>query len=103
MNKQGGNDIFSASDSGATKFTIGNDGSLTDAKYTTNNGLLYTNGTGLVSQAAAGTDAQLLLSNSGTPTFTTLTGDATIADTGVITLKNTGTAGTYGSASQVPV
>ena len=103
VNKQGGNDIFSASDSGTTKFTIGNDGSLTDAKYTTNNGLLYTNGTGLVSQAAAGTDAQLLLSNSGTPTFTTLTGDATIADTGVITLKNTGTAGTYGSASQVPV
>ena len=78
-------------------------GAVTLSTVTTNNGLLYTSGTGLVKQAAAGTDAQVLLSNSGTPTFTTLSGDATIADTGVITLKNTGTAGTYGSASQVPV
>ena len=103
VNQTNSGNIFTASASGTTKFTIGNDGTVTAAKYTTNNGLLYTNGLGVITQAAAGTDAQVLVSNSGTPTFATISGDATISNTGVFTLKNVGTSGTYGSASQVPV
>src|SRR6185437_4289152 len=43
-------------------------------------------------------------SNSGTPTFTALSGDiASITGAGSVTLKSVGTANTYGSASVVPV
>ena len=45
-----------------------------------------------------------LLIGSGTQWVSTSTsGDATINNSGVITLKNTGSSGTYGSATQVPV
>ena len=45
-----------------------------------------------------------LLIGSGTQWQTqALSGDATLSSVGVLALKNTGTAGTYGSASQVPV
>lgn len=46
---------------------------------------------------------QVVAGNAGTPTATTLSGDATIGATGTITLANSGaTAGTYGSSSQIP-
>lgn len=40
---------------------------------------------------------------SGVPTAVSMGGDASISSTGTVTLKNTGTAGTYGSGSLVPV
>jgi hypothetical protein len=50
------------------------------------------------------TAGQILMGNAtNVPTATAMSGDATISNTGVITLKNTGTAGTYGSTTQVPV
>ncbi|MGZ3770417.1 MAG: beta strand repeat-containing protein [Bdellovibrio sp.] len=40
---------------------------------------------------------------SGVATGVSLSGDATINNTGALTLKNTGTAGTYGSGSLIPI
>jgi hypothetical protein len=57
-------------------------------------------GTGLTSSGASG---NLLVSDGSAWASVAMSGDATIASTGAITLKNTGTAGTYGSASAVPV
>ena len=46
---------------------------------------------------------QVLAGNAGTATATTLSGDATIGATGIITLANSGVAsGTYGSSSLIP-
>jgi hypothetical protein len=45
----------------------------------------------------------LVANGSSQWTSTTMSGDATLSAAGAITLKNTGTAGTYGSATQVPV
>src|SRR5579885_32950 len=51
--------------------------------------------------ATAPTDAQLLLWNNTNSDWEphSLSGDATVTNTGVVTLKNTGTAGTVGDAS----
>src|SRR4029077_2719975 len=65
-----GGDIFSASQPGTSKFTIGNDGTLTTAKYTANTGVLYTNGTGVVAQSNAGSNGQILTISGGVPTWT---------------------------------
>ncbi len=69
------------------------------------NGLLFGNGTGAVQTTTAGVSGQLVLANaSGTPTFTTLTGDASLTAAGVLTLGSSGVvAATYGSGTQVPV
>ena len=51
------------------------------------NGVLYGNGTGGLLVATSSTTGQLLLTNaSGVPTFTTLSGDVTISNTGVTTI-----------------
>jgi len=48
--------------------------------------------------------AQIFVGNSSNvATARTISGDWTISNTGVATLKNTGTAGTYGSATTIPV
>jgi len=67
------------------------------------NGLLYGNGTSALQVTSAGTSAQLLLADaSGIPTFATMSGEATISNTGSVTLANTTVgAGAYGSASSV--
>jgi hypothetical protein len=57
-------------------------------------------GTGLT---AAGASGNLLVSNGSAWASVAMSNDATIALTGALALKNTGTAGTYGSASAVPV
>ena len=57
-------------------------------------------GTGLTS---SGTSGNILVSNGSALASVAMSSDATIASTGALTLKNTGTAGTYGSASAVPV
>ena len=57
-------------------------------------------GTGLTSAGATG---NLLVSNGSALASVAMSNDATLASTGAITLKNTGTAGTYGSSAAVPV
>jgi hypothetical protein len=57
-------------------------------------------GTGLTASGASG---NLLVSDGSALASVSMSNDATLASTGALTLKNTGTAGTYGSASVVPV
>jgi hypothetical protein len=57
-------------------------------------------GTNLTSSGASG---NLLVSDGSSWASVAMAGDATIASTGTITLANAGSAGTYGSASAVPV
>lgn len=68
------------------------------------NGLVYGNGAGALQVAAAGTSGQLVLANaSAVPTFTSLSGDATLSGTGVLTLANSGVvANAYGDGTHVP-
>lgn len=87
----------------------------------TNGGILYGNSTGVLQQSSAGT-ATTVLHGGTTPSysavslttdaggtlqaaqFPALTGDITTSAGGLAaTLKNTGTPGTYGSATVVPV
>jgi hypothetical protein len=49
------------------------------------------------------TSGNLLIANGLSWTTQSLSGDATLTSAGVLTLKNTGTAGTYGSATSIPV
>jgi len=63
VDQSGSGDIFSASKSGATKFTILNNGNIQLNNYIANNGLLYTNTTGVVQQLAAGSGNQCLEMN----------------------------------------
>jgi len=63
----------------------------TGAGSFTANGVLYGNGTGALSASVAGTSGQILLANdSGIPTFVTMSGDAAIASSGLLTI-NSGT------------
>ncbi|MBU6389774.1 hypothetical protein KGQ71_04660, partial [Patescibacteria group bacterium] len=105
---------------GTSQFTVNNTGSVvagswqastvgvtyggTGAVSFTSNGVLYGNGAGALQVTAAGTSGQLLLANtSGVPTFVTVSGDATLAASGVLTLAASGaTGGTYGSSSEIP-
>ncbi len=57
-------------------------------------------GTGLTSAGASG---NLLVSNGSAWASVAMAGDATLSSSGALTLKSTGAAGTYGSASAVPV
>lgn len=57
-------------------------------------------GTNLTSAGASG---NLLVSNGSSWASVAMAGDATLVSSGTITLANTGSAGTYGSASAVPV
>jgi fibronectin-binding autotransporter adhesin len=69
VNNSGTGDIFTASKSGASKFTVLNNGNLQANNYNTNGGLLYTSGTsGLISQTASGSGLQCLLGGA-TPTW----------------------------------
>lgn len=84
-------------------WTVPNGGTGTNS-FTTN-GVLYGNGTSAVQSTTAGTSGQIILANaSGIPTFTTVSGDASLLASGALTLSNTGVvANTYGSSNQVPV
>ncbi len=53
----------------------------------TANGVLYGNGGGNLQVTAAGTDAQFLVSVSGTPTFVSMSNDALIDNTGSLTIQ----------------
>ena len=57
-----------------------------------------------VSKLANGTSGQILVAGASDLAYQTMSGDATMASTGALTLANSGvTANTYGSASSVPV
>lgn len=66
----------------------------------TTHGIVLGQGTSAVHVTAAMTDGQLLVGQTGAdPAPTTLTGDVTLASSGVTSLKTTGTAGTYGQVT----
>jgi hypothetical protein len=57
-----------------------------------------------VSKLANGTSGQILVAGASNLAYQTMSGDATMASTGALTLANSGvSANTYGSASSVPV
>jgi fibronectin-binding autotransporter adhesin len=65
----------------------------TGASGFTANGVVYGNNTGALQVTSAGTGGQVLLANaSGVPSFTSLSGDATISDTGVLSISNNAVA-----------
>jgi parallel beta-helix repeat protein len=70
----------------------------------TTNGVIYGNGAGALQVTAAGTSGQLLVANvSGVPTFVSVSGDATLGNTGVLALTTVNaTTGSFGTATQIP-
>jgi len=75
----------------------------TGASSFTTNGIIYGNGSGALQVTAAGTGGQLLVANaSGVPTFVGVSGDASLAADGTLTLANTTvSANTYGDSTHV--
>src|SRR5207253_11454255 len=64
----------------------------------------FTPSSGAVTNTAALTNGKMWLGNaSGIAAEVAMSNDATMDNAGAVTLKNTGTAGTYGSALLVPV
>src|SRR5207253_8221088 len=64
----------------------------------------FTPSSGVINNTAALTNGKMWLGNaSGIAAEVAMSGDATISNVGLLSLKNTGTAGTYGSAVLVPV
>ncbi len=74
-NNTTGGDILTASSSGTTRFTIANDGTITDTLYTTAGGILFAASGGVFTQTAVGANGECLKSTAGgTPTFGTCGG-----------------------------
>src|SRR5450759_5276550 len=73
INQLNSGDLFTASASGTTKFTVSNTGALTDAAYTNAGGVLYTSATGLIGQTGVGTGTQCL-TGGATPTWASCAG-----------------------------
>src|SRR5204862_3560750 len=70
VNNSGVGDLFTASKSGASKFTINNAGNIVAPNYSGSNAVIYgTSGTGLFASATTGTSSQCLLSGANTPTW----------------------------------
>jgi hypothetical protein len=95
INQTFSGDIFAASTSGTTKFRIANSGNIigsgtltgltgltssgtiTFSGFSTNGGLLYTNGSGALAQTTAGASGECLISNGGgAPTWGSCAGAA---------------------------
>ncbi len=89
INQLNSGNIFTASASGVTKFTLANNGNITAtgtltgltgltssgtitfSAFTANGGLLYTNGSGVLAQSAVGNAGECLISaGGGSPTWT---------------------------------
>lgn len=83
---------------GKTGITTTIPGALTVTQATTlsalGTGVVHASGSGLLSSSkitvgtdiTGGTDAQILMTNGSTPTWTTVSGDGTLSDTGVLTI-----------------
>jgi hypothetical protein len=94
--------LASSTDVGASVLAVTNGG--TGVGSLTTNGVLL--GGATIGATAVGSDGQIFLGRTGTsPAFGTVSGDATISNTGGVTLKNTGPgAGALGTtAAQTPV
>ncbi len=82
--------------------SVGNGG--TGATSFASNGVIYGNSSSALQATLAPLPGQLLIGNTGgTPSFTTISGDATITPTGLFSLASTAVAaGTYGSGASIP-
>jgi hypothetical protein len=70
INQLNSGDLFTASASGTTKFTISNTGALTSAAYTAQNGVLFgTQTTGLIAQATTASTGLCLTSGASSPSW----------------------------------
>ncbi|MGA2911656.1 MAG: site-specific integrase [Candidatus Levyibacteriota bacterium] len=70
VNNNGVGDLFTASASGWTRFTVSNTGALTSAAYTGQNGILYgTQTTGVITQATTASTGLCLISGASSPTW----------------------------------
>lgn len=89
----------SAISSGTLPVTVGGTGSVSN----TNHGVMLGQGVSAMATTAAGTNGQLFIGQTtADPLFQTVSGDATMAASGALTLATTAvTAGTYGTASAV--
>ncbi len=80
--------------SAGSTHTIGWTGTLqpsrggTGTASLTTNGVLYGNGSSAIQATAVGTSGQLLLGSGAAPAFATLSGDASITNTGVLTVSS---------------
>lgn len=84
--------------------TITSSGTILSSINPTAHGVLIGQGAAAVAATAAGTNGQVLIGQtSADPIFRTISGDATVDNTGVLSLAATGvTAGSYGDASHYP-
>ena len=72
VDNQGVGDLFTASNSGTSRFTVQNDGTLISGKYTGLNAVLYgTQTTGVIGQVNTTSSGLCLMSNAATPTWQT--------------------------------
>ncbi len=104
VDNTGVGDLFTASKSGATKFTILNNGNIQLNNYTTAGGLLYTTSTGTVAQLGAGNLGQCLTSNGtgNAPSYTNCAAGINYwqsVNPGTITPYNTSVATLFGGVS----
>ena len=75
VDNNGVGDLFTASKSGASKFTVLNNGNIQMNNYNGNNAVLYgTSGTGVVASATTNTTGLCLMSNANTPAWATCPG-----------------------------
>ena len=78
LDELGTNDIFTASSGGTTRFTIGNDGTLTIPSYAGQNAVLFANPvTGVIGTATTGSSSLCLLSGGSTPSWGSCSGSGT--------------------------
>ncbi|MDE2588658.1 MAG: hypothetical protein KGL95_03190, partial [Patescibacteria group bacterium] len=89
LDQSGVGDIFTASQSGGTRFTISANGNLTDSNYTTAGGIIYGTSTGLLQMTGAGNSSQCLLGGV-TPTWGLCSTGTVISPFKVITGVNGG-------------
>ena len=76
----------------AGTLNVGNGG--TGLTTLTSNGVLLGNGTSAIASTAAGTAGQLLLGQTGAPTWNTMSGDATLSNAGALTIGANAVDGT---------
>ncbi len=70
VDQSGSGDIIAASQSGLARFTVSNNGTIQDSKYTIPGGIVYSTSTGLLQQTTSGNIGDCLKSNgTGVPSW----------------------------------